>query len=429
MKFNTAIFYDIENLMGGYGKAEMLPSLSLKAIHNSLVTKDIGNIAVQRAYANWNTPRLNVLRDDIVELGINPIQMFGFGRGADKNASDIQLVIDAVELACKNEMITTYVIVSGDGGFSPLAKKLHEYGKRVIGCGYKRITNKVLENVCDDFVWLEDPLAPSNVSTLKLVGTRRKKPKFTDAVLISYANAFAPLEKPNRDQIIEEGRQIIDFIIKHKSSMHVLESRGLSISILIQALKYRLGNVEYPTIGFLRQVDYIRYIVNNSSCKLVLNKPSDYRLVLATTNLTGYEDVDPIDGCHHLHTEDYYLSLLATGKLPFFRLPKTIVIKDIIEYMLEHRSDFEDTSFVTIKERLFDALRYDEANIHAGLSCLISTTAFSFEDTETKLFERQVSFTAPNLEEALKNLEDAMHEKLTNILGKVEDVEFAKLLA
>jgi uncharacterized LabA/DUF88 family protein len=157
MAFNTAILYDIENLIGGYGKADMLSSLSLKDIHNEILKKEIGKIAIQRAYANWSDPRLNILRGDIIELGIEPIQMFGFGRGPQKNASDIQLAIDAIDIAFTRKAVEIFIIVSGDGGFSALAKKLHEYGKMVIGCAFGRTTNRVFEAVCDDFIWIEEP--------------------------------------------------------------------------------------------------------------------------------------------------------------------------------------------------------------------------------------------------------------------------------
>lgn len=53
--------------------------------------------------------------------------------------------------------IDIFVIVSGDGGFSAVARKLHEYGKYVIACGYKSSTNQVLESMCDYFIGIDDP--------------------------------------------------------------------------------------------------------------------------------------------------------------------------------------------------------------------------------------------------------------------------------
>jgi len=156
-KFKVAVFYDIENLICGYSEKTIIQNLSLKSVFKKITNKIKDKIAIQRAYANWSDPRLNGLKNDIVELGIAPIQMFGFGKGSQKNASDIQLTIDVVETLLKNDFIETFVIVSGDGGFSSLAKKLHEYGKNVIGCAYKKSTNKVFQYVSDDFIWLEEP--------------------------------------------------------------------------------------------------------------------------------------------------------------------------------------------------------------------------------------------------------------------------------
>ncbi len=87
-------------------------------------------------------------------MGIEPIQIFGFAKGNMKNAADIQLVIDALEILYTKEFIDTFVIVSGDGGFSALAKRLSSYGKRVIGCSYRSTVNHIFVNVCDDFIYL-----------------------------------------------------------------------------------------------------------------------------------------------------------------------------------------------------------------------------------------------------------------------------------
>jgi len=125
MGFNTAIFYDIENLLKGYNfSQQMITNLSLVEILEKIrQTGKIGQIAVQRAYANWSDPRLAIMRGEINELGIDPIQVFGFSREQKKNAADIQLAIEAVDLAHVRPVLEVFVIVSGDGGFASLAKK------------------------------------------------------------------------------------------------------------------------------------------------------------------------------------------------------------------------------------------------------------------------------------------------------------------
>ena len=159
MPFNTAVFYDIENLLGGYGFAKKTEvTLSLKPILKDLrATERLGDIAVQRAYANWSDARLGFMRDEIASMGIDPIQVFGFDREHKKNAADIQLAVDAIDLSYLRPAITVFVIVSGDGGFAALAKKLHEHGKTVVGCAYEHATNRIFKSVCDAFVSIDAP--------------------------------------------------------------------------------------------------------------------------------------------------------------------------------------------------------------------------------------------------------------------------------
>ena len=115
MAFNTAVFYDVENLLKGYAfSAQLLSNLSLREIVESVnQTGLVSGIAVQRAYANWSDPRLAVMRGEINDLGIEPVQVFGFSRDQKKNAADIQLAIDAIDLAYVRPSIDVFVIVSG----------------------------------------------------------------------------------------------------------------------------------------------------------------------------------------------------------------------------------------------------------------------------------------------------------------------------
>jgi uncharacterized LabA/DUF88 family protein len=157
--FNTVVLYDIENLTLGSSNPQFL--FSLKEITENIKRYNlVDKIAGQYAYADWSDSRLNRIRSDIQELGIETMQIFGFSN--QKNAADIQLVIDAVELIHSKPSLEVFAIVSGDGGFSCLAKKLHEYGKIVIGCAYENHTNKLLPAVCDYFVRLPDPAKNSN---------------------------------------------------------------------------------------------------------------------------------------------------------------------------------------------------------------------------------------------------------------------------
>lgn len=159
LPLNTAVFWDIENLLGGYGFIEARPGdLSLAQIQDSFKKSEfVGGLAVQRAYANWSDSRLATLRTELNELGIEPVQVFGFSNDPKKNAADIQLVIDVLELTHSRPAITSFVIVSGDGGFSALIRMLHQHSRSVVSVAYEDSANATLKAICDTFVPLRRP--------------------------------------------------------------------------------------------------------------------------------------------------------------------------------------------------------------------------------------------------------------------------------
>ncbi|MBX9256838.1 NYN domain-containing protein [Desmonostoc muscorum CCALA 125] len=153
-QFNTAIFYDIENLTMGRSNPNL--NFSLKQIQTNIEkTTLVNKIAIQCAYADWSDTRLRLLKNEIQELGIEAVQIFDYSH--KRNAADMQLAIDVMELAQSRPTLQVFVIVSGDGAFAALAKKLHEYGKSVIGCAYEAQVNRILKSVCDRFISIPAP--------------------------------------------------------------------------------------------------------------------------------------------------------------------------------------------------------------------------------------------------------------------------------
>jgi hypothetical protein len=73
---------------------------------------------------------------------------------AGKNGADMRLVIDALELCYARESIDTFVIGSGDSDFCPLAYKLRENGRTVIGLAVKESTSPLFVKACDEFIYL-----------------------------------------------------------------------------------------------------------------------------------------------------------------------------------------------------------------------------------------------------------------------------------
>src|ERR687895_421488 len=69
--------------------------------------------------------------------------------------ADIQMAVDAMEIAYSRDHVTTFVIVSGDSDFTPLVGKLRELDKRVIGVGNRESSSELLIANCDEFIFYE----------------------------------------------------------------------------------------------------------------------------------------------------------------------------------------------------------------------------------------------------------------------------------
>lgn len=119
-----------------------------------------GRIVVKRAYGNWKKDALKNWESVLKRLAIKAEQQFDYVAG--KNATDMALVIDAMNLLHKN-IYDAFVIVASDSDYTPLAISLHESGVYVMGVGEKK-TPESFRNSCDEFVFLENILGETKVS-------------------------------------------------------------------------------------------------------------------------------------------------------------------------------------------------------------------------------------------------------------------------
>jgi hypothetical protein len=72
-----------------------------------------------------------------------------------KNAADIKMAVDAVELSFERDYITTFVLGTGDSDFTPLVHKLRELNRRVVGIGLRASTSAMLPPACDEFLFYD----------------------------------------------------------------------------------------------------------------------------------------------------------------------------------------------------------------------------------------------------------------------------------
>ncbi len=145
---SLAVLVDFENMArpGAKGRGDF----DIHLVLNRLAEK--GRVLVKRAYADWS--RYRDARHELQNAGLGLIEMPSAREGA-KNRADIQMAVDAMELAYSREHVNNFVIVSGDSDFTPLVGKLRELNKRVIGVGNRESASELLIANCDEFIFYD----------------------------------------------------------------------------------------------------------------------------------------------------------------------------------------------------------------------------------------------------------------------------------
>jgi uncharacterized LabA/DUF88 family protein len=240
-QFNIGIFYDIENLTMGTVNP-VFQHFSLHNIqHDIEKLSKVNKISVQRAYADWSNSKLRRLKSQTQELGIETVQIFDFGY--KKNAADIQLAIDVMELVHSRPALQVFVIVSGDGAFASLAKKLHEYAKTVIGCGYQKHTNQIFATVCDQFIWLPEPDIEKKDEKLNIVKS----------------NATGELEEVTRDD-----KYVLNYLKNQEPYCTLLRQDGMNLQNVRDIFVKLIPSFNHKQYGFAKFKQYLKHVCQDT---------------------------------------------------------------------------------------------------------------------------------------------------------------------
>jgi len=151
-KMNIAVFVDYDNIEIGV-KSTLRRDFSVAVVLDAL--KERGHIVAKFAYANWG--RQEGATRQMAENAVQMVQRIPSPRG-DKNGADINLALDALEMAFTHNHVNAFAIVSGDSDFIPLVNKLKEYGKTVFIVGGKAFTSTILQQNCHEFISYESLL-------------------------------------------------------------------------------------------------------------------------------------------------------------------------------------------------------------------------------------------------------------------------------
>ncbi len=185
-RLKIAVFIDFDNIEIGV-KTTLHTQFDIAAILDGI--KERGEVVTKIAYGDWK--RAGDYGRLLSQHAIRMVQR-NLTPGGDKNGADINLALDALEMAFTHDHINAFVIVGGDSDFITLVEKLKQYDKKVFVVGGRQFTSLVMQKNCHEFIAYENlvsrrPIAPGP-------GPRREMPGVTTAAPSDVSKAI-PLVK------------------------------------------------------------------------------------------------------------------------------------------------------------------------------------------------------------------------------------------
>jgi uncharacterized LabA/DUF88 family protein len=203
-RLKIAVFIDFDNIEIGVKSTLSVPfdiGIVLEAL------KERGDVVSKIAYGDWTragdySRSLTQHATKLVQRNLTP--------GGDKNGADINLALDALEMAFTHSHINAYVIVGGDSDFITLVEKLKQYDKQIFVVGGRAFTSLVMQRNCHEFIAYEN-----------LVGSRRSQER---------GRPSGPVTQTALDQVVPLVRRALKVL----SDREVTPQLGLLKSTLLQ---------------------------------------------------------------------------------------------------------------------------------------------------------------------------------------------------
>jgi len=199
-----AVFIDFDNIEIGV-KTTLNLQLDIAAVLEGI--KERGEIVTKVAYGDWK--RAGEYGRLLSQHAIRMVQRT-VTPGGDKNGADINLALDALEMAFTHHHINAFVIVGGDSDFITLVEKLKQYDKKVFVVGGRQFTSLVMQRNCHEFIAYEN-----------LVGGRRDRQPVD-------RRPSAPANGAPKESIKESTGEIEQIIPLIKRALKVLSDREVS---------------------------------------------------------------------------------------------------------------------------------------------------------------------------------------------------------
>lgn len=149
-KLKIAVFIDFDNIEIGV-KTTLNQTFDIGAVLEAI--KERGEVVTKLAYGDWK--RSGDHGRAMAQHAVRMVQRV-MTPGGDKNGADINLALDALEMAFTHAHINAFVIVGGDSDFITLVEKLKQYDRKVFVVGGRAFTSQVMQKNCTEFIAYEN---------------------------------------------------------------------------------------------------------------------------------------------------------------------------------------------------------------------------------------------------------------------------------
>ena len=149
-RLKLAVFFDFDNVEIGV-KTTLGLQFDVGAVLEAV--KERGEIITKVAYGDWK--RAGDHGRAMSQHAVRMVQRV-MTPGGDKNGADINLALDALEMAFTHDHINAFVIVGGDSDFITLVEKLKQYDKKVFVVGGRAFSSQVMQKNCTEFIAYEN---------------------------------------------------------------------------------------------------------------------------------------------------------------------------------------------------------------------------------------------------------------------------------
>ena len=301
-----AIFIDVDNL------TQWVKEGGVDTLMSTLA-KSPEDVRVRKAYGVWSGAHLHHLQEPLNALGFDLVHSYHPVSG--KNSADIQMTIDAMEVALTRDDIDKIVLATGDSDFSPLFRRLRNMGKTVVGVGSHSVLSETVKSSCSEFI-------------------------FTDTQGSYGAGAETSVNMRNK----KVSRASLHKVTKHVKKVLSNSAQPIHLSVLKNKLITEVGTFKESDWGYSSFLSFLQGIHG-------LNVFQEEGCTHWLCSIDFNPDLVPIDLTPYMvaaETEPYK-QLLRKINWPFAELR-------VLQYLHRTLPGVSPKHFIEIKEHIFDRL-------------------------------------------------------------------------